>query len=242
MIKLAEIFRSRQGEGLLTGVPSVFVRTSGCNLRCWFCDTRYASWAPEGDAHSLPEIVAEVDRLAAPNAVAVDGGAEPCRHVVLTGGEPMLFHELPELAAALRASGYHVTIETAGTVDQPVEADLMSISPKFANSAPDRAELPRWSAKHESRRFAPDVLNRLINDYEHQVKFVIDAPEDLADVEAFLTRFPQVNPDRVLLMPQGVDVAELAAREAWIQPFALSRGYVYCPRKHIEWYGAVRGT
>ncbi|HEY1066422.1 MAG TPA: 7-carboxy-7-deazaguanine synthase QueE, partial [Pirellulales bacterium] len=172
-MKVSEIFRSRQGEGLLTGVPSVFVRASGCNLRCWFCDTPYASWTPDGERLSLAAILAEVERLAAPDAVDVDGGSEICRHVVVTGGEPMLFPETAALTAALRARGFHVTIETAGTVDQPVEADLMSISPKFAGSAPDQGEHPRWNAKHEARRFAPEVLTRLLNDYEHQLKFVI---------------------------------------------------------------------
>ena len=77
-MKIAEIYRSVQGEGLLTGVPSVFVRTSGCNLRCWFCDTPYTSWRPEGRDMSIDEIVAQVEEW-------------DTRHVVVTGGEPMLF-------------------------------------------------------------------------------------------------------------------------------------------------------
>src|SRR5258708_21103264 len=100
---IAEIFYSLQGEGELTGVPSVFVRTSGCNLRCNWGDTPYASWQPEGRQQTVDEIVREVEK-------------HPARHVVLTGGEPMIAKEIRELAAALKKLGYHITIETAATV------------------------------------------------------------------------------------------------------------------------------
>src|SRR5271168_1155713 len=73
---ISEIFYSIQGEGGLAGVPSVFVRTSGCKLRCAWCDTPYASWNPEGEPRTVEEIVAAVQSHAA------------ARHVVLTGGEP----------------------------------------------------------------------------------------------------------------------------------------------------------
>src|SRR5271154_4419120 len=102
-MRTAEIYRSVQGEGFLTGEPSVFVRASGCNLRCWFCDTPFASWQPEGDDLGVEEIFDQVSLLAAD-------------HVVLTGGEPMLFAELIPLAEMLRAAGKHITIETAGTL------------------------------------------------------------------------------------------------------------------------------
>src|SRR6187401_901216 len=100
---ISEIFYSVQGEGELTGVPSVFVRTSGCNLRCTWCDTPYASWNPEGQEMSVSEIVAEVLE-------------HPAQFVVLTGGEPMIAKGIRELADALHAAGKHITIETAGTV------------------------------------------------------------------------------------------------------------------------------
>src|ERR1041385_6410009 len=120
-MKIAELFHSIQGEGILAGVPSVFVRVSGCNLRCTWCDTPYTSWAPEGREMTIAEIVAETQAFGA-------------SHAVVTGGEPMLFEDTVELTRELKTLGLHITIETAGKVDQPVVFDLMSISPKLANS------------------------------------------------------------------------------------------------------------
>ena len=87
-----QVPQSVQGEGLLTGVPSVFVRTSGCNLRCWFCDTPYTSWSPEGGDMSTDEIVAQVEEW-------------DSTHVVVTGGEPMLWAELMPLCQRLKEIG-----------------------------------------------------------------------------------------------------------------------------------------
>jgi len=236
-VKLAELFASRQGEGRLTGQPSVFVRASGCNLRCVFCDTPYTSWEPEGTNWEVPEILAEIERL----AQSFDR-EPPCRHVVLTGGEPMLFADLVPLTQALRDAGWHLTIETAGTVDLPVACDLMSLSPKLANSTPAPQRDRLWSARHERRRLTPNVLHRLLRDYEHQVKFVVDRPEDLLEIATFLRDYPELLPENVWLMPQGTTREELRSRASWIEPACLARGFRYCPRQHIEWYGHTRGT
>ena len=115
-MRVSEIYKSIQGEGFLTGTQSAFVRVAGCNLRCWFCDTPFASWYPEGEDLSVEEILERIRQ-------------SPASHVVLTGGEPMLFAELLPLCAGLRAAGRHVTIETAGTLFLPLDCDLMSISP-----------------------------------------------------------------------------------------------------------------
>jgi 7-carboxy-7-deazaguanine synthase len=228
-MRIAEIYRSVQGEGLLTGVPSVFVRTSGCNLRCWFCDTPYTSWQPQGRDISIDEVVAQVEEW-------------ETRHVVVTGGEPMLFAELIPLCARLRAIGRHVTIETAGTLYLPVECDLMSISPKFASSAPAADLHPRWRRRHERERHRPDVIRRLVANYQFQLKFVIDTPADLEQVDDYLCEFPEINRARVLLMPQGIDQDQLDLRTAWLRPYCETNGLGFCPRKQIEWFGAVRGT
>ncbi|HET6879498.1 MAG TPA: 7-carboxy-7-deazaguanine synthase QueE [Pirellulales bacterium] len=228
-MRISEIYLSIQGEGLLTGVESVFVRTSGCNLRCWFCDTPFASWSPEGEDLSTGEILDRVEQF-------------DCLHVVLTGGEPMLFAELIPLADELRRRKLHVTVETAGTLDLPVACDLMSISPKLSNSAPRQRQHPRWHRRHEQTRDAPAVIRRLIRDYAYQFKFVIDKPRDCREVEAYLARLPQIDRSRVLLMPQGVDAEELARRARWLKPYCDATGLRYCPRRQIEWFGLVRGT
>src|SRR5690349_20327441 len=136
-MKIAEIFYSVQGEGALVGVPSVFVRTSGCNLRCVWCDTPYTSWQPEGDERSVDSIVEEVNRHGA-------------AHVVITGGEPMIAPGVAELTRRLRQ---HITIETAGTVAAEVHCDLMSISPKLESSVPRERDGGRWAAQHERLRY-----------------------------------------------------------------------------------------
>jgi 7-carboxy-7-deazaguanine synthase len=256
---IAEIFSSLQGEGLLTGMPSVFVRASGCNLRCWFCDTPYTSWQPEGEDWSVEEVVEEVGRLvsqvgcisAAQCTTAPEKTVhfaplmhptEKVRHVVLTGGEPMLFAEMMPLCQRLKETGLHITIETAGTLDLPVECDLMSISPKLASSTPSVERGGKWSARHERSRHRPDVMRRLMQDYAYQLKFVVDSRADLAEVNAWLAEFPAADRSRVLLMPQGTDDTTLAATAGWLEPYCRERGFAFCPRKHIEWFGARRGT
>lgn len=228
-MKTAEIYRSIQGEGLLTGTPSVFVRASGCNLRCWFCDTPFASWKPEGRDLSVDEIVAEVEEW-------------DCRHVVITGGEPMLFSELIPLCEKLRSRRRHITIETAGTLFLPVACNLMSISPKLAGSAPNTEEHPRWSRRHERTRHRPEVIRQLMENYTYQLKFVVDQPGDLEEIDQYLSELPAFDPERVLLMPQGTELAELEERAGWIKQHCSENGYTYCPRKQIEWWRGVRGT
>ena len=118
----------------------------------------------------------------------------------------------------------------------------MSISPKLASSTPGVERAGRWAARHEHSRHEPGVIRQLLASYDYQLKFVIDTPADLAEVEQWLAEFPQARRDRVLLMPQGIDSATLDRIGAWLRPYCSEHGLVFCPRKHIEWYGAKRGT
>jgi 7-carboxy-7-deazaguanine synthase len=223
-LKIAELFYSIQGEGSLVGVPSVFIRTSGCNLRCAWCDTPYTSWQPEGADLTLAQIVDEVK-------------AHPARHVVVTGGEPMIAPEIIPLTERLRGLGLHITIETAGTVFQPVACDLMSISPKLANSTPNG----RWAAQHDRLRSQPDVLLELMARYPYQLKFVIETPGDLDEVRALIGAL-EADRSRVILMPEGTDRDRLRERAVWLAEICKQEGFRFSPRLHVDLYGNRRGV
>jgi 7-carboxy-7-deazaguanine synthase len=222
---ISEVFYSIQGEGILAGVPSVFIRTSGCNLRCVWCDTPYTSWHAEGEHWPLDRIMEYVERHSR-------------GHVVLTGGEPMIAPETPELTQRLRASGQHITIETAGTEYAEVECDLMSLSPKLAHSTPGEGE---WAERHERLRHRPDVLRRLMARGDYQVKFVVASEGDLEEIHQ-IVRDIGADPKRVLLMPEGTDVATMNARGAWLGEICKREGFRFSPRLHIYLYGNRRGT
>lgn len=228
---IAEIFHSLQGEGELTGVPSVFVRTSGCNLRCNWCDTPYASWNPEGRQMGVEEILTEVRKY-------------PARHVVLTGGEPMIAKDIHELAAALKKTGYHITIETAATIAPGgIACDLASLSPKLKNSAPDARLDDTSRKKHEQLRWQPEVVGAWVNNYGYQLKFVVAQPADVEEIEALLASLGREVPRaKVLLMPEGTTVEALRAKAGWLGELCRARGYRYASRLHIELYGNKRGT
>jgi 7-carboxy-7-deazaguanine synthase len=229
---ISEIFHSLQGEGELTGVPSVFVRTSGCNLRCAWCDTPYASWNPEGEARTVPQIIAEVESH--PTA----------GHVVLTGGEPMIAKDVRLLAAAIKAAGRHLTIETAATVaPDGIACDLASLSPKLLNSAPDPVAHAAWRKKHEATRWQPAVVRQWIDHYPYQFKFVVARPEDIEELEHMLAALEREIPrHKVLLMPEATSLEKMRNRATWLGELCKSRGYRYAHRLHIELYGNRRGT
>jgi 7-carboxy-7-deazaguanine synthase len=229
---ISEIFYSVQGEGELVGVPSVFIRTSGCNLRCRWCDTPYASWNPEGTEMSIDAILAEVEK-------------HPAAHVVLTGGEPMVARGIHELAARLRAAGKHITIETAGTIAPgSIACDLASISPKLANSTPLPGTIePAWIERHERSRLRPELLREWLESHPYQLKFVVATETDLAEIESLLADIGlAIPPAKVLLMPEGTDPATLDARRAMLVDLCLRKGHRLCDRLHIRLFGNTRGT
>jgi 7-carboxy-7-deazaguanine synthase len=146
------------------------------------------------------------------------------------------------LTHELREQSRHITIETAGTLYLPVACDLMSISPKLANSTPALETAGRWRHRHDQARRAPGVIERLTADFSYQVKFVIDRRDDCEDVEQYLAAAPGIRRERVLLMPQGVDAEALDQRRRWLEPYCREAGLGFCPRRQIEWFGPVRGT
>jgi 7-carboxy-7-deazaguanine synthase len=227
-VRIAELFYSIQGEGKLTGVPSVFVRASGCNLRCVWCDTPYASWNPEGDDVTVDEIVRRVREFKA-------------AHVVLTGGEPMIMPDIVELCDALKSQhDCHITIETAATVFKPLKLDLASLSPKLSNSTPSGTQFEQM---HERQRLNFDVIQQFIDTSpEIQLKFVVSSESDMKEIHHILERLRDWRPSDVMLMPEGTDAATLDARAGWIAEICKSTGFRLCPRLHVALYGNTRGT
>jgi len=226
---ISEIFHSIQGEGMLSGTPSVFIRTSGCNLRCTWCDTPYTSWSPEGAERSVAQIVEEV-------------GGFGSRHVVVTGGEPTLAGEIEDLCAALGHRGFHITLETAATVIKTIACDLASISPKLANSTPHTRENGAWAKRHEARRINLDAIRHYMDAPHYQLKFVVEREADLDEIDALLTQIGTYDGHRVFLMPEGVTEKALNDRAAWVVEACKNRGFRFCPRLHIYLFGNRRGT
>lgn len=234
MLKLArlpsgepEIFASIQGEGVSAGRPSTFVRLSLCNLACAWCDTKYTwDWARYDPADEIArtgstEIADRVTALGVEN-------------VVITGGEPLMQQDaLSDVAEALTSAGHRIEVETNGTFEP--ERSLQrhvaqwNVSPKLANSGNARErrllDVPlRWFAQSEDAWF----------------KFVVDAPEDLDEVEALVNNYG-VARGRVILMPQGTSVEALDKRSGWLAEACARHGYRFSTRMHILLWGDERG-
>lgn len=226
-MRVTELFHSLQGEGLLAGVPSVFIRLAGCPFRCRWCDTAYAWDYSAGE---------ELD----PAGVVEQIGRWPTRFVVLTGGEPLMGPDLAvrpglvDLTHCLRSCGKHITIETAGTQFVPdLACELISISPKLGNSTS--------TTLHQTPAWDPGPLSRLIAAYPYQLKFVIESPGDIDEVREVLGHLGPVDPDRVLLMPQARTREDLLARSPLVAELCKETGWRFCDRLHIFLWGDERG-
>ena len=231
-MKIAEIFFSIQGEGELTGVPSVFVRTSGCNLRCRWCDTKYASWKPEGENVTINDLLDKVCGY-------------PARHVVISGGEPMIAKGIKEFTHLLKESGKHITIETAGTVSpNGIQCDLASLSPKLSDSTPKEGEINKeWIDRHESKRLDYGILSEWVNSYNFQLKFVVSKEEEIKEIQNVIRRIEgKILPQKVLLMPEGIDPDTLRSRYDLLIDLCKENGYRLCHRLHIDLFGNTPGT
>jgi 7-carboxy-7-deazaguanine synthase len=166
MLTISEIFRSIQGEGTRAGLPCIFVRLTGCNLRCTWCDTAYAFHG--GTKMSVEEVLARVDELSAvsaPGNAAEAGNGHKLSLVELTGGEPLLQSEVVPLSQQLLDHGYHVMIETSG--ERPVDVLPQEVIKIVDVKCPDSGE--------------PDTFhmgNLDALDAKDEIKFVISTRRD----------------------------------------------------------------
>jgi 7-carboxy-7-deazaguanine synthase len=221
---VCEMFASLQGEGIWLGVPSAFVRFAGCNLACTWCDTPYASREPlEYEDTSMEDILA----FATSDAEV--------RHVVLTGGEPMLQPLLPELTRQLKARGLTITIETNGTLPPgDVVCDLGSLSPKLPNSGHGLDCVSPCQ---------PETARAWLDHSDCQFKFVIQTRGNIAAVHAFLEALGRdVSPERIFLMPEGRHPGQIAERTATLVELCRETGFRYGRRLQLDLFGDTRGT
>jgi 7-carboxy-7-deazaguanine synthase len=232
-MRVIEIFYSLQGEGMLAGTPSVFVRLAGCPFRCHWCDTAYAWDYAAGEDLDPDRIIERISRW-------------PCKFVVLTGGEPMAGPDLSvrpglvELTHRLEALGKHITIETAGVLFVPdLACDLMSISPKPANSAPYESGA---TGVQPSNHLDLDIIRRLIQAYPYQLKFVVESAEDIQEAQRVLGGLGELAPERVMLMPQATTTEELLNRSPAIAEACKQTGLRFGQRLHTLLWGRQRGV
>ena len=226
-MRISEFFYSLQGEGFLVGVPSVFIRLAGCSLRCRWCDTKYAWEQSAGMYYDIDKVVQEVQNF-------------DCGYVVITGGEPMMDTELPKLVKKLKALGKYITIETAGIAFLPdMVCDLMSISPKLSNSRPKNAA---DAAAHEDSRLDLAIVGELIDNYDYQLKFVVDSKDDLPEINETLDKLGDVDRTKVLLMPQAKTSRELLAKSPMVAEMCKQTGFAFGQRLHILLWENKPGT
>lgn len=227
---ISEIFHAHQGEGVHSGAPSLFIRTSGCNLRCVWCDTRYTSWKPEGTIRSISSILDESD------------GWLDVRHVVITGGEPLIQHDIAALVDGLRERGDRfITIETAATVyHEDVRPDFFSISPKLRHSEPGE-DFPSQRALHRRNNRFDKLPSFIHSDTDYQLKFVVQDEDDTPEIIGFIQRF-DIPRHKIYLMPEATSSDQLHARQPTVSSICEREGLNFSSRLQIEEWENQRGT
>lgn len=212
-INISEIFYSIQGEGLLAGRPSVFIRLAGCPLRCKYCDTEYALDPSAGTKMPLSEIMKKITKYS-PN------------YAVITGGEPLVSPQIAPLCQAIKERKIHITIETAGIKFVPnLACDLMSISPKLSNAHDNEPDKTGY--------LKIDQLKDLIKNYDYQLKFVMEKIEDITEVHQILHDLKDVDHSKVLLMPQAKNISQYLKISPLIVELCKANGFIFSPRLQL---------
>jgi len=165
-------------------------------------------------------------------------------YVVLTGGEPSIHPEMPELTQRLKALGKHITVETNGTnFREGVACDLISMSPKLKHSIADAAEFPEQAAIQTEKRRNVQSFRNWIDNHDYQLKFVFTSASDVEEIQELVGLIDRDVPvDHIMLMPEGVDAQKILARSPEVVAACQKYGYRYCTRLHIDLFGNTKGT
>ena len=233
-INISELFVSIQGEGKYLGHPSIFIRTSGCNLKCRWgqtkCDTPYTSWDPESNPVTIKRIIDNVKNLSQKYP--------EINELILTGGEPMIQKNIHLLIDEIKMLNYFITLETNGTSAKHLNLDFISISPKLKSSTPVESNFEKM---HEEKRYNKEALLFWLDNYDCQLKFVVNVPEDELEILNLLSDLNYNSPDTIYLMPQGIDSKQLKENSKLCVDICLGHGWNVSPRAHIDIFGNIRG-
>ena len=248
-LPVVELFHSIQGEGVYAGVPSIFVRVTGCNLRCVFkdsiCDTSYTSFNPEKPIfRDLDELATAIHELSLK--------FPKTKHLVITGGEPMLYKEgIMALLDGISYLDFHVTVETNGTLGiiEDLDGDfnyidLYSVSPKLSTSVDkERKFLTRArAARHDKARINYESLADFFihpNRSQVQLKFVYSGKDSVKEIKKIIMHLVEdfkceITADDVLLMPEGVTTEQLKQNQEECAIVCMENGWRFCDRLHIR--------
>lgn len=258
-LPICEMFVSTQMEGSLSGIPSIFLRVSGCNLRCCFknsrCDTPYASFNPETSKYnSIEDLVKAFKDLRKQYPKVKD--------LVITGGEPLLYADaIDEFLSKVFTSDLIVTIETNGTLP-PLKSNyvsLYSISPKLSTSmCKETSDIltPSQIEHHNNTRInIPNLVKLVVDKFtEFQLKFVYSGEECIAEIEEIINNIANTQEimtpescleyinDCVMLMPEGMDDETLQKSRQECVAKCIEKGWRYTDRLHIIVWGNKRGV
>jgi len=242
-MKIVEQFNTLQGEGKYLGVPSYFIRTTGCNLRCAWrnidgtitkCDTPYTSWSPDKGTNLNIEDTLKILSTLKTN------------HVVITGGEPTLQQDLSRIVVALQNEGYYVTIETNGTIFIPsIKNCTISLSPKLQSSyfQEENSTEKNIHKKNNEAIFNIDSSFHkwLQSDNDIQIKFVVNTDDDLISIIQ-IQKYFSIHSSLIWLMPQGISTKQFIDKQQYLFKICVEQGYNYSPRMHIDIFDNKRGV
>ncbi|HAK52291.1 MAG TPA: hypothetical protein DCM54_10385 [Gammaproteobacteria bacterium] len=232
----AEIFRSLQGEGPKAGQPSIFLRLSECNLECRWCDTPYTWRWTRDQVHDDDRVYEKKEWQAELSLDEVEKKIRdlPGSRLIVTGGEPLLFHKrLVPLFAALNDRFTAFEFETNGTIEPTAGIDefttLYVVSPKLANAG-----------MYVSKTIT-SALHGFVRNPKSVFKFVVNGQADIDEVANIAASY-DISPDRIWIMPCARTPKDLSRLSKQLAASILGAGFNYSHRIHVDLFGDAQGT